>query len=115
MERAETGGNVAVSTVASAPSGDAGLDRRRMNLVLVTVLLGMLLAALDQTIVSTALPTIVGDLGGVGHLSWVVFLSVGRHERHENPRKRPDAPASRTAGDLDGRYRPASVGPSMLD
>ena len=33
---------------------------------------GMLLAALDQTIVSTALPTIVGDLGGAGHLSWVV-------------------------------------------
>jgi EmrB/QacA subfamily drug resistance transporter len=35
-------------------------------------MLGMLLAALDQTIVSTALPTIVGDLGGVNHLSWVV-------------------------------------------
>jgi EmrB/QacA subfamily drug resistance transporter len=32
----------------------------------------MLLAALDQTIVSTALPTIVGDLGGIQHLSWVV-------------------------------------------
>ena len=43
-----------------------------MNLVFVTVLLGMLLAALDQTIVSTALPTIVGDLGGAGHISWVV-------------------------------------------
>ena len=48
------------------------LDRRRMNLVFVTILAGMLLAALDQTIVSTALPTIVGDLGGAGHLSWVV-------------------------------------------
>jgi MFS family permease len=35
-------------------------------------MLGMLLAALDQTIVGTALPTIVGDLGGAGHLSWVV-------------------------------------------
>ena len=32
----------------------------------------LLLAALDQTIVSTALPTIVGDLGGISHLSWVV-------------------------------------------
>ena len=32
----------------------------------------MLLAALDQTIVATALPTIVGDLGGLNHLSWVV-------------------------------------------
>ena len=48
------------------------LDRRRMNLVFVTILVGMLLAALDQTIVSTALPTIVADLGGAGHLSWVV-------------------------------------------
>ncbi|MDQ8701267.1 MDR family MFS transporter [Streptomyces sp. LHD-70] len=36
------------------------------------LLLGMLLAALDQTIVSTALPTIVSELGGMKHLSWVV-------------------------------------------
>ena len=35
-------------------------------------MLGMFLAALDQTIVSIALPTIVGDLGGLNHLSWVV-------------------------------------------
>jgi len=36
------------------------------------LLLAMLLASLDQTIVSTALPTIVGELGGLEHLSWVV-------------------------------------------
>jgi EmrB/QacA subfamily drug resistance transporter len=55
-------------------SGDAPfqLSRARTNAVFVAVLLGMLLAALDQTIVSTALPTIVSDLGGAGHLSWVV-------------------------------------------
>ncbi len=35
-------------------------------------MLGMFLAALDQTIVATALPTIVGDLGGLNHISWVV-------------------------------------------
>ncbi|MDT0393962.1 MULTISPECIES: MFS transporter [Streptomyces] len=36
------------------------------------LLLGLLLAALDQTIVATALPTIVSELGGLEHLSWVV-------------------------------------------
>jgi EmrB/QacA subfamily drug resistance transporter len=40
--------------------------------IFVALMLGMFLAALDQTIVSTALPTIVGDLGGLEHLSWVV-------------------------------------------
>ena len=35
-------------------------------------MLGMLLAAMEQTVVATALPTIVGDLGGLDHLSWVV-------------------------------------------
>lgn len=40
--------------------------------VFLTVAVGMLLAALDQTIVGTALPTIVGDLGGATHISWVV-------------------------------------------
>ncbi|WP_267715423.1 MDR family MFS transporter [Streptomyces sp. CoH17] len=48
------------------------LDRRRRNVVFVTIMLGMLLAALDQTIVGTALPTIVSDLGGAQHMSWVV-------------------------------------------
>ena len=48
------------------------LTTRQINLVFGTIMLGMLLAALDQTIVSTALPTIVGDLGGSGHVSWVV-------------------------------------------
>ena len=40
--------------------------------VIAGLMLVMLLAALDQTIVSTALPTIVGELGGLNHLSWVV-------------------------------------------
>ncbi|MFE6359181.1 MDR family MFS transporter [Streptomyces sp. NPDC057806] len=48
------------------------LDKRRRNVVFVTIMLGMLLAALDQTIVGTALPTIVSDLGGAAHMSWVV-------------------------------------------
>ena len=44
----------------------------RVRLIFSALLLVLLLAALDQTIVSTALPTIVGDLGGIQHLSWVV-------------------------------------------
>ncbi|MER7211284.1 MDR family MFS transporter [Streptosporangium sp. NPDC000239] len=43
-----------------------------VGLVIGALMLGMLLAALDQTIVATALPTIVADLGGLGELSWVV-------------------------------------------
>jgi len=43
-----------------------------IRIVFASLMLVMLLAALDQTIVSTALPTIVGDLGGLAHLSWVV-------------------------------------------
>src|SRR3954454_8654037 len=45
---------------------------RRLGFVIGALLLVMLLASLDQTIVSTALPTIVGDLGGLEHVSWVV-------------------------------------------
>jgi EmrB/QacA subfamily drug resistance transporter len=47
------------------------LPRRQTLLAMSGVLLGMLLAALNQTIVATALPRIVGDLGGVEHYSWV--------------------------------------------
>ena len=44
----------------------------QLRLVIGALMLVMLLASLDQTIVSTALPTIVGDLGGLEHISWVV-------------------------------------------
>ncbi len=44
----------------------------RVRVVFGALLLVLLLASLDQTIVATALPTIVGDLGGIQHLSWVV-------------------------------------------
>src|ERR1700742_1369809 len=48
------------------------LTRSQFAMTFAGLLLAMLLASLDQTIVSTALPTIVGDLGGLGQLSWVV-------------------------------------------
>src|ERR1700760_30307 len=49
-----------------------GLSRRRILLIIGALMLGMLLAALDQTIVSTALPTIVGDLNGGSHIAWII-------------------------------------------
>ena len=56
-------GEVGVS-VAAAPPLSEQITKRRLWWILGALLLGMLLAALDQTIVSTALPTIVGDLHG---------------------------------------------------
>jgi EmrB/QacA subfamily drug resistance transporter len=71
-----------VATVAAAGasrdgSGDRngalpGLSHRSILLIIGALMLGMLLAALDQTIVSTALPTIVGDLKGGSHIAWVI-------------------------------------------
>jgi EmrB/QacA subfamily drug resistance transporter len=48
------------------------LTHRQILVIFSGLMLGMLLAALDQTIVSTALPRITGDLGGLEHLSWVI-------------------------------------------
>lgn len=57
---------------SSSPNESAPVSPHRRNIIFVAVVLGMLLAALDQTIVATALPTVVADLGGAGHQSWVV-------------------------------------------
>ena len=57
---------------ADPEASGALVSPQRRNFVFVAIMLGMLLAALDQTIVATALPTIVADLGGAGHQSWVV-------------------------------------------
>ena len=55
---------------ASAPAGDLG--PRRIRLIFVGLMLALLLAALDQMIVATALPKIVGELHGLDRMSWVV-------------------------------------------
>ena len=59
-----------MSAMAAPPAPQ--LTHRQILVVFSGLMAGMLLAALDQTIVSTALPTIVGELGGLDHLSWVV-------------------------------------------
>jgi len=48
------------------------VDQRRVWIILSGLVLALLIASLDQTIVATALPTIVSDLGGLNQLSWVV-------------------------------------------
>ena len=62
---------VTSSRSAAAPAA-GGLPRRQVLVVFSGIMLGMLLAAMDQTIVATALPTITGELGGLDHLAWVV-------------------------------------------
>lgn len=57
---------------AAAAAGPAPIEHRQVLIVFSGLLMVMLLAALDSTIVATALPTIVGELGGLAHLSWVV-------------------------------------------
>ncbi len=58
-----------VPTIQSAPPA---LTQQQVRLVIGGLLLVLLLAALDSTIVATALPTIVGEMGGLTRLSWVV-------------------------------------------
>ena len=55
-----------------SPAAASQITQRRVLVIIGALLLGMLLAALDQTIVATALPTIAGDLHGLSELSWVV-------------------------------------------
>jgi EmrB/QacA subfamily drug resistance transporter len=68
------GGSGEAVAAVGGPGGPGGqfLPHREVMIILPGLLLAILLAMLDNLIVSTALPRIVGDLGGVAHLSWVV-------------------------------------------
>ena len=65
-----------VEAVAGEQPAPAFGRRRDVMIVLPGLLLALILAMLDQLVVSTALPRIVGDLGGLNHLSWVVTAYV---------------------------------------
>ena len=56
----------------SSPAPAPQTQQQGVRVIFGALILVFLLASLDQTIVSTALPTIVGELGGLQHLSWVV-------------------------------------------
>ncbi|MFB2597403.1 MDR family MFS transporter [Herbiconiux sp. P17] len=55
----------------ATPGGPPQLSQKRIGLIFAALMVAMLLSALDQTILGTALPTIVGDLDGVNHMLWV--------------------------------------------
>ena len=57
-------------TTAHTTAYAAGLSRRRIVLTTVGAVAGMFLAALDSTIVATALPTVIADLHGIDHYAW---------------------------------------------
>src|SRR6185437_5433296 len=57
-------------SMSATPS--QSMTENSVRLVFPALILILLLASLDQTIVSTALPTIVGEFGGLDHLSWIV-------------------------------------------
>src|SRR4051794_3139838 len=69
---AESTRGLPVTDAAQASGIEAPPTGRSLRLVMAALMLCLLLAALDQTIVATALPTIVGDLGGLDQISWVV-------------------------------------------
>jgi MFS family permease len=61
-----------MSIITTPPPSRPSIDAREFRLVFGGLMLSLVLAALDQNIVATALPRIVSDLGGLAHLSWVV-------------------------------------------
>lgn len=62
-----------VSQLVAPPQSSAGqeADKRTILMVFAGLIVSMFLSALDQTVFSTALPTIVGELDGVNHMLWV--------------------------------------------
>jgi len=60
-----------MAAVSAPVPTTVNVPKSRLRVIFAGLMLVMLLAALDQTIVATALPTIVGELGGLSHLSWV--------------------------------------------
>jgi hypothetical protein len=91
----------AQATATTDPeAGSALVSPQRRNFVFLAIVLGMLLAALEQTIVATALPTIVADLGGAGPHRQAYYRALrrtppSRHYNAEIRRGTSPNPASR--------------------
>ncbi|WP_030177415.1 MDR family MFS transporter [Streptomyces sp. NRRL S-813] len=63
---------MADAPISETETGPAGKQPKSVRVVLLALMIAMMLAMLDNMIVGTAMPTIVGELGGLQHLSWVV-------------------------------------------
>ncbi|GAA2755759.1 MDR family MFS transporter [Actinopolymorpha rutila] len=72
MSEPQRGPSAGAETIPASTDGPSYLSHRQILITLGGLMAGMLLAALDQSIVGTALPRIVSDLGGLDKLSWVV-------------------------------------------
>jgi EmrB/QacA subfamily drug resistance transporter len=87
----------APAATAASPAGETGFTHRQILVIMSGLMLGMFLAALDQTIVATALPTIVGDFHRSDLLSWVITAYLLASTA--------STPLWGKAGDLYGRKR----------
>jgi len=87
----------APAATPASPAGETGFTHRQILVIMSGLMLGMFLAALDQTIVSTALPTIVGDFHRSDLLSWVITAYLLASTA--------STPLWGKAGDLYGRKR----------
>jgi EmrB/QacA subfamily drug resistance transporter len=87
----------APAATAAHPAEEAGFTHRQILVIMSGLMMGMFLAALDQTIVSTALPTIVGDFHRSNLLSWVITAYLLASTA--------STPLWGKAGDLYGRKR----------
>ncbi|GGE74635.1 MDR family MFS transporter [Nesterenkonia cremea] len=61
-----------VTGTSPVVSQEGETDRRRLTLIFAALIVAMLMASLGQTVLATALPTIVGELSGVEHMAWVI-------------------------------------------
>src|SRR5580658_8954147 len=87
----------ASATTTASPQAGEGFTHRQILVIMSGLMMGMFLAALDQTIVSTALPTIVGDFRHSNLLSWVITAYLLSSTA--------STPIWGKAGDLYGRKR----------
>src|SRR5271155_672285 len=87
----------ASTTTTATPQASEGFTHRQILVIMSGLMMGMFLAALDQTIVSTALPTIVGDFHRSNLLSWVITAYLLASTA--------STPLWGKAGDLYGRKR----------